>query len=87
MFNLLWRLISGNRKTPAQSESLDETRVDNQEREAVVPNRRKVPAKKGNTSAKPTRVRSDNKSKAGGKSTGKAVRAPATKSKSKSKAV
>ena len=87
MFKWFWRLFDGTSKTPTQSESLDEARVDDKVGEKVVRNRRKVPAKKGNTSAKPKRVRSDNKSKAGGKSTGKAVRATATKSKSKSKAV
>jgi hypothetical protein len=52
--------------------------VDNQVGKKVVRNRRAVPAKKGNTSAKPAGVRSNNASKASGKSTGKAVRAPAS---------
>jgi hypothetical protein len=53
----------------------------------VVRNRRAVPAKKSNTSAKPTGVRSNNQSKTSGKSAGKTVRAPAVKNKTKSKAV
>jgi len=67
--------------------SLGRPRVDNQVREEIVRDGGTVPAKKSNTSIKPTRVRSNNTSKAGGKSTGKAVRAPATKGKSKSKTV
>jgi len=67
--------------------SLGRPRVDNQVREEVVRNRRAVPAKKGNRVAKPAGVRSNNTSKTSGKSTGKAVRAPASKSKSKIKAV
>lgn len=85
MFAWLWRIFSGTSKTPAQSQVLDEARVDNQVREKVVRNRRKVPAKKSDTSAKPKRVRSNNASKAGGKSTGKTVRAPAAKGKAKGK--
>ena len=61
--------------------------MDNQERKAVVRNRRAVPAKKSNPVAKPAGVRSNNASKTSGKITGKAVRAPASKSKSKSKTV
>jgi hypothetical protein len=67
--------------------SLGRSRMDNQVREEVVRNRRAVPAKKSNTGTKPKRVRSNNPSKTGGKSTGKTVRAPATKGKSKSKTV
>ena len=61
--------------------------VDNQVRKTVVRNRRAVPAKKSNTSVKPTGVRSNDKSKTSRKSTGAAVRAAAAKGKSKSKAV
>jgi hypothetical protein len=61
--------------------------VDNQVGEKVVRNRRTIPAKKGNTSAKPAGVRSNNTSKTSGKSAGKTVRTPASKSKSKSKTV
>ena len=61
--------------------------VDNQVGETIVPDGRKIPAKKSNRSPKPTGIRSDNKSKASGKGTGKTVRAPASKSKSKSKTV
>ena len=87
MFKWLWRLLGGTSEITTKSESLGRPEVDNQVRKTVVRNRRAVPAKKSNTSAKPTGVRSNNKSKASGKSTGKAVRATASKSKSKSKAV
>lgn len=87
MFAWLRRLLHAVGKIAAQPQGLDETRVDNQVGEKVVRNRRKVPAKKSNTSTKSAGVRSDNKSKAGGKSTGKTIRAPAVKSKSKSKTV
>jgi hypothetical protein len=67
--------------------SLGRPRMDNQVREEVVRDGGAVPAQESNTSVKLKRVRSNNTSKAGGKSTGKAVRAPATKGKSKSKTV
>ena len=67
--------------------SLGRPEMDNQVREEVVRNRRKIPTQKGDPVIESIRVRSNNKSKAGGKSTGKAVRAPATKGKSKSKTV
>jgi len=87
MFNWLWRLLGGTSEITTKPEVVGRPEVDNQKRKTVVRNRRAVPAKKGNTSAKPTGVRSNNASKTSGKSTGKAVRAPASKSKSKSKAV
>lgn len=87
IWDWIWEKLSGVSKKSAQPESLGGPEVDNQVGEKVVRNGRKVPAKKGNTGAKPSRVRSNNTRKAGGKSTGKAVRAPATKSKSKSKTV
>lgn len=87
MFAWLWRLISGTSKTPAQPQGLDIPKVDDQVGQKVVRNRRAVPAKKGNTSAKPKRVRSDNKSKASRKSPRKAVCATASKGKAKGKAV
>ncbi len=87
MFTWLWRLISGTSKTAAEPKGLGGPEVDNQEREAVVRNRRAVPAKKGNPVTKPAGVRGNNKSKTSGQSAGKTVRAPASKSKSKSKAV
>ena len=85
MFAWLWRLFNGTSKTPAQPQGVDETRVDNEVREKVVRNRRAVPAKKSNTSAKPKRVRSDNASKTGRKSPRKAVCATASKGKAKGK--
>jgi hypothetical protein len=87
MFAWFWRLISGTSKTSTESKGLGGPEMDNQERKAVVRNRRTVPAKKSNPVAKPAGVRSNNTSKTSGKSTGKAVRAPASKSKSKSKTV
>jgi hypothetical protein len=66
---------------------LGRPRVDNQVREEVVRDGRAIPAKKSNTGAKPSRVRSHNKSQASRKSTGKTVRAPAQRNKSKSKTV
>jgi hypothetical protein len=87
IWDWIWEKLSGVSKTSTQPQSLDGPKVDNQVGEKVVRNRRKVPAKKSNTGAKPARIRSDNKSKAGGKSTGKTVRAAAPKSKAKSKAV
>jgi len=67
--------------------SLGRPRVDNQVREEIVRDGGALPAQESNTSAKPKRVRSNNTSKTARKSTGKAVRAPATKGKSKSKTI
>lgn len=83
----IWEKISGTIKITAEPEVVGRPEVDNQVRKEVVRDRGTVPAKKGNTSAKPTGVRSNNTSKASGKSAGKTVRAPASKSKTKSKAV
>jgi len=66
---------------------LGRPRVDNQVREEVVRDGRAIPAKKSNTGVKLSRVRINNKSQAGGKSTGKTVRPAAKSSKSKSKTV
>ena len=87
MFNWLWGLLGGTSKITTKPEVVGRPEVDNQVGKKVVRNRRAVPAKKGNTSAKPAGVRSNNTSKTSGKSSGKAVRAPASKSKSKSKTV
>ena len=87
MFNWLWRLLGGTSEITTKFEVVGRPEVDNKVREEVVRNRRAVPAKKGNTSAKPAGVRSNNKSKTSGQSTRQAVRAPASKSKSKSKTV
>jgi hypothetical protein len=67
--------------------SLGRPKVDNQVGKEVVRDRRAVPAKKSNRSVKPAGVRSNDKSKASGKSSGKTVRAAAQKGKSKSKTV
>jgi len=74
-------------KITAIFKSLGRPRVDNQVREEVVRDGGAIPAQESNTSVKPVRVRSNNTSKTARKSTRKAVRAPATKSKSKSKTV
>ena len=85
IWDWIWEKLSGVSKTSTQPQGLDSPEMDNQVREKVVRNRRKVPAKKSNTSSKPARIRSDNKSKTSRKSTGKAVRPPTNKSKAKSK--
>jgi len=85
IWDWIWEKLSGIIKTPTQFEGLDQAGMDHQVRQKVVRNRRKVSAKKSNTSAKPSRVRGNNKSKAGGKSAGKTVRATTSKSKTKGK--
>ena len=87
IWDLIWEKLRGIGKITAQPEGLGRPEMDNQVGEKVVRNRRKVSAKKGDTGAKPSRVRSNNQSKTGGKSTGKTVRAPASQSKAKSKAI
>jgi len=87
LWDRIWRKLSGTSETPTQFKSLDTAGVDNQVGQKIVRDRRAVPAKKSNPSAKSKRVRSNNTRKAGGKSTGKTVRAPAPKGKSKSKTV
>jgi len=67
--------------------SMGRPEVDNQVGEEVVRNGGTIPAKKSNRVPKPAGVRSNNTGKASGQSSGKTVRAPASKSKSKSKAV
>ncbi len=83
----IWEKLSGVSKTSTKPESMGRPEVDNQVREKVVRDGGKVPAKKSDTSSKPRRVRSNDTSKAPRKSPGKAVRAPATKGKTKGKAV
>jgi hypothetical protein len=87
IWDWIWEKLRGVSKTSAQPQSLDQAGMDNQVGEKVVRNRRKVPAKKSNTSAKPKRVRSNDTSKASRKSPRKAVCPAASKSKAKSKAV
>ena len=67
--------------------SLGRPGVDNQVGEKIVRNRRKVPAKTRDPVIESIRVRSNNTSKTGRKSTRKTVRAPASKNKAKSKTV
>ena len=83
----VWEKLSGVSKTAEKPQSVGRTEMDNQVREEIVRDGRKIPAKESNTSVKPKRVRSNNTSKTARKSTGKAVRTPATKGKSKSKTV
>ena len=74
-------------KITAVFKSLGRPKVDNQVGEEVVRDGREGPAQESNTSVKPKRVRSNNTSKTSGESPRQAVRAPASKSKSKSKTV
>jgi hypothetical protein len=74
-------------KITAIFKSLGRPKVDNQVGKEIIRDGGAIPAKKSNRIAKPAGVRSNDKSKAGGKSSGKTVRAPAAKSKSKSKTV
>ena len=83
----IWEKLSGVSKTATKPQGLDKARMDNQVGEKVVRNRRKVSTQKGDPVVESIRVRSNDKSKAGGKSAGKTVRAPASKNKAKSKAV
>jgi hypothetical protein len=83
----VWEKLSGVSKTATESKSLGRPEVENQVREEVVRNRRKIPARKGDPVIESIRIRSNNTSKAGGKSSGKTVCAAAQKGKSKSKTV
>jgi hypothetical protein len=83
----VWEKLSGVSKTATESKSLGRPEVDNQVREKIVRNRRKVLTQKGDPVIESIRIRSNNKSQASRKSTGKAVRAPASKNKAKSKTV
>jgi len=87
IWDWIWEKLSGVSKTAEKPQSVGRPEVDNQVGQKVVRDRRAVPAQKSNTGAKPSRVRSNNTRKAGGKSSGKTVRAPAPKGKSKSKTV
>ena len=85
IWDWIWEKLSGVSKTSTQPQVMGRAEVDNQVREEVVGNGRKVPAKKSNTSAKPARIRSNNKGKTGRKSPRKTVRTTTAKSKAKSK--
>ena len=87
IWDWIWEKLRGIGKITAQPQGLGRPEMDNQVGEKVVRNRRKVPAKKSNTSAKPSRIRSNNSSKTSGKSTGKAVCASTSKNKAKSKTI
>ena len=83
----IWEKLSGVSKTATESKSLGGPEMDNQVREKVVRNRRKVSAKASDPVIESIRVRSNNTSKTSRQSTGKTVRAPASKNKAKSKTV
>ncbi len=83
----VWEKLSGVSKVATKPKIMGRTEVDNQVWKEIFRDGGKVSAKKSNRSPKSTGVRSNNTSKTGGESTGKTVRAPAKKSKSKSKAV
>ena len=87
IWDWIWEKLSGVSKKSAQPESLGGSEMDNQVGEKVVRNRRTLPAKKGDSSAKPKRVRSNDTSKASRKSPRKAVCPAASKNKTKGKAV
>jgi hypothetical protein len=83
----IWEKLSGVSKTAEKPKSLGGPEVDNQVRQKVVRNRRKVPTQKGDPVIESIRVRSNNTSKTSRQGAGKAVRAPASKNKAKSKTV
>ena len=87
MINWLKGLLNAFSKTPEVPQSVDKAEVDNQVRKAKQPNRRKVSTGKSDKGSKSTGVRSNNKSQTPRKRTGAAIRAAATKGKSKSKTV
>ncbi len=87
IWDWIWEKLSGVSKTSTQPQGLGRPEMDNQVGEKVVRNRRKVSAQKGDPVVESIRVRSNDKSKTSRKSTGKTVRAPASKNKAKSKAV
>lgn len=87
IWDWIWEKLRDIGKIAAQPQGVGGTEMDHQVGQKVVRNRRKVPAKKSNSGAKSTRVRSDNTSKKSGKSSGKTVRAATIKGKAKSKAV
>jgi hypothetical protein len=83
IWDWIWEKLNGVSKTATEPKSLGGPEMDNQVREEVIRDGGTVPAKKSNRVAKPAGVRSNNTSKAGGKSPRQTVRAPAVKSKSK----
>ena len=74
-------------KIPAIFKILGRSRLADQVRQEVVRDGGAIPTQESNTSVKPTRVRSNNTSKASGQGTRKTVCSPAKSSKAKSKAV
>lgn len=85
IWDWIWEKLSGVSKTAEKPQSVGRAEVDNQVREEVVGNGRKVPTQKSNPSAKPRRIRSNNKGKTSRKSPRKTVRPTTAKSKAKSK--
>ena len=74
-------------KVTAFFKGLGRPKVDNQVRETIVPDGRKIPAKKSNRSTKSTGVRSNDTSKTGGKSKRTTIRAATKNRQAKSKTV
>jgi len=72
-------------KIPAIFKILGRPEVDNQVRQEVVRDGREVSAQESNTSVKPTRIRSNNTSKASGKSSWETVCSAAQRDQNKSK--
>ncbi len=66
---------------------LGRPRLADQVRQKVVRDGREIPAQESNTSVKPKRVRSNNTSKAGGKSSWETVCSAAQRDKNKSKTI
>jgi len=83
----VWEKLSGVSKIATEPKSLGRPEMDNQVRKTVVRNRRKVSTQKGDPVIESIRVRSNDASKTGGKSSGQAIRTSASKNKTKSKAV
>ena len=81
----IWEKLSGVSKTSTQPQGLDSSKVDNQVREEIVRDGGAVPTKTGDSSVKSRRVRSNDTSKTGRKSSRKAVCAAASKNKAKGK--
>jgi len=72
-------------KIPAIFKILGRSRLADQVRQEVVRDGREIPAQEGNTSVKPTRIRSNNTSKASGKSSWETVCSAAQRDQNKSK--
>jgi len=74
-------------KITAVFKILGRPRLADQVRQEVIRDGREIPAQESNTSVKPKRVRSNNTSKAGGKSSWETVCSAAQRDKNKSKTI